>query len=399
MASLNLVPTALAIFVANCLALQSASVHAKGAVGHPTNYAYYRSDNFDTALPLDVKDTCNDRCDVSGLCNQGQKCSALTQKYSCSDYYAPGKSYAGWCDLTCGFCSKDSKSDAGAVKSESKARMVSWNQTFSIWDSPSEVHVTRFDLLKATQDARLGGAKAVLRLTEGAAYFFTTAGLVTLRDSATGNSTFICSQTPAWVSKGACLEIEMARPVTGASNATLIVVSSGKAAVEFGAETGTCKAAVFRSGYDGDEGLHNNPVDYERTGTCSSVLPGPGGASDFDDLDMPIHALGKHYHSRGALYYNAAGNSAYDEGVASLLPGELRFVQAGFYYGPETMSDDAYVMSFHEPDPSARSTGKSSPPSGYNPCGFACFDDPSSYSQGVEPMRCKAPSVEVLRDH
>lgn len=379
------------IFVANFLAIP-ASVHTEG-VGHPSSYYYYRSGNYDSAQRLDVQHTCRDRCDVSGLCSGGQTCSLLTQKYSCSAYYAPGKTYAGWCDRTCGYCSEQ---QSIVDMSETVARRVDWNQTFSIWDSPSEVHVTRFDLLKATQDARLGGSRAVLRLGAGAAYFFTTSPLVTLRDITSGNATYIYPQIPAWVSKGTCLEIEIGRPAPGASNATLIVVSSGKSAIEFGDAATTCKTGVFRSGYDGEEGLHNNPVDYEMTGTCNNVLAGPGGASDFDDLDMPIHALGKHYHSRGALYYNAAGSSAYDQGVASLQPGELRFVQAGYFYGPERMTDDAYVMSFHEPDPSARSTAKSSPPRGYNPCGFACFDDPSTYGSGVEPMKCKAPSVEVL---
>ena len=29
--------------------------------------------------------------------------SQLVKTYSCADYYAPGKSYAGWCDQECGY--------------------------------------------------------------------------------------------------------------------------------------------------------------------------------------------------------------------------------------------------------------------------------------------------------
>jgi len=48
---------------------------------------------------------CENKCDVTGECGSpaGEKCSALVQKYSCADYYAPGKAYAGWCDKECGY--------------------------------------------------------------------------------------------------------------------------------------------------------------------------------------------------------------------------------------------------------------------------------------------------------
>jgi len=53
---------------------------------------------------------CTNKCDDTGLCGSpaGQTCSALVQKYSCADYYAPGKAYAGWCDKECGYgaCAK-----------------------------------------------------------------------------------------------------------------------------------------------------------------------------------------------------------------------------------------------------------------------------------------------------
>jgi len=355
--------------------------------GHPSSYHYFRTNNFDQATETPVSAICQDRCDVSGLCTNKQTCAQLTAKYSCSEYYAPGKAYAGWCDSTCGFC-KAPLYETQAVK----ARRVSWNSTYSIWDSPRAVHVSRFDLFGATQDQRIGGEKAVFRLKEGAAYFFTTSPLVTLKDVASGKQSAFYSESVAWVSKGACLEINMAYPnsTDSNSNVSLIVVSSGVAEFEVAQEK-DCVAGAMRVGYDE---LHNNPVDYEMNGACNNVLNGPGGATDFDDLDMPIRPLMKHYHSRGALYYVASGSSVMDEGVAGILPGELRFVQQGYYYGPETMSDGSYVMSFHEPDPSARSTSNKTAPAGYNPCAFACLDDPST--SGLETMACRAPSVEKL---
>jgi len=53
--------------------------------------------------------TLRDKCDdseYSSYCNY-QTCAQLTAKYPCADYYAPGKTYAGWCDKTCGFAATD----------------------------------------------------------------------------------------------------------------------------------------------------------------------------------------------------------------------------------------------------------------------------------------------------
>jgi len=48
---------------------------------------------------------CFDKCSIKGNaadCSQ-QSCDQLVKKYSCQDYYAPGKPYAGWCDKQCGY--------------------------------------------------------------------------------------------------------------------------------------------------------------------------------------------------------------------------------------------------------------------------------------------------------
>jgi len=48
---------------------------------------------------------CFDKCSIKGNADycSNQQCSDLTANYSCAEYYAPGKSYAGWCDKTCGY--------------------------------------------------------------------------------------------------------------------------------------------------------------------------------------------------------------------------------------------------------------------------------------------------------
>jgi len=277
-----------------------------------------------------------------------------------------------------------------AATASPAARVVHWNSTYRIFDSPRDVAITRFDVYTKS-DVRLGGKRGFVQLKQGPAYFFTTSPLLTLTDIKTTKAQNIYSESVAWFSQGACLQLDLAH---GTTNASVIVVSSGEIEQHFNdadAADAGCVEGISRVGYDA---LHNNPVDYEVTGSCSNTLGGPGGASDFDDLDMPIRPLRKHYHSRGALYYTASGTSNYDEGVEGLRSGELRFVQQGVYYGPETMSDDAYVMSFHEPDPSGRRTSNSSTPTGYTPCAFACLDDPAT--TGKPTMKCAVPSVTKL---
>lgn len=45
---------------------------------------------------------CVNKCDQTRQCSQ-PTCAALVKKYPCSEYYAPGKEYAGWCDKECGY--------------------------------------------------------------------------------------------------------------------------------------------------------------------------------------------------------------------------------------------------------------------------------------------------------
>ena len=164
-------------------------------------------------------------------------------------------------------------------------------------------------------------------------------------------------------------------------NMSLLVVSAGAFTADFVTDKTSCAESHVLIG---SKDLHNNPVDYKATGPCSNPLNGHGIAPDYDDLDAPIGPLGMHYHSRGALYYISLGSSVYDKGVTALQEGELRFVQAGYYYGPETISSGAYVSSLHEPDPSARRLNKTSvtvripadDDEKEGTCAFACMEKP-----------------------
>jgi hypothetical protein len=47
--------------------------------------------------------TLRDKCDTFPSYCSYQTCATLTQTYPCASYYAPGMTYEGWCDQTCGY--------------------------------------------------------------------------------------------------------------------------------------------------------------------------------------------------------------------------------------------------------------------------------------------------------
>lgn len=279
-----------------------------------------------------------------------------------------------------------------------------WNTTYSIFDSPQEVHVVRYDAW-SSDEVSLGGSSAYLKLSGGAAFFFTTSSGVTMTDMTTGTSaSSFDSSSMGFATSGACVALSVAPSSTSGSNASVVVITSGEFE-EVGFDeamaevVSDCEEASFLVGYDD---MHNNPVDYEVAGECEQTLAGPGGADDYDNLDAPIGPLASHYHTRGALYFNAEGTSSYDTGVTELVVGELRFVQAGYYYGPETMDPwpGSVVLSLHEPDPTAIvvSTAeertafakKQQADAKYTPCSFACLDTPGTTST---TMTCVNPDA------
>ena len=128
--------------------------------------------------------------------------------------------------------------------------------------------------------------------------------------------------------------------------------------------------------------IANNPADYELVNAenCNDADT-HHWVTDYSWVDEPVGSLGAHYHTRGAMYYVLYGAGAKfndrsnvtSEHNDTLGAGELRFVNAGVYYGPEQVmggESKTYLSSIHEPDPSAvdpDGTGSSTQ------CPFACF--------------------------
>jgi len=285
----------------------------------------------------------------------------------------------------------------GTSAQVSSSRAVTWNTTFRNFDSEQDVYVTRFDVFHEAGEIpniRLGGADGMLRLPEGPAYLFTGSGHLTVEDVVADRArTTATSKDPVWLSTGSCVTLdvvpeERVRQTSG--NITVLVVSSGRIDPTLQGHKlsmSECKASTVEKGY---EDLHNNPIDYVSSGKCRNPLSGPGGAKDFDDLDAPIKPLQAHYHTRSAIYYTTRGASSFnDPGQSPLTVGEMRFVTAGHFYGPETMwGREYYVLSLHESDPAARRTGPSNPPRGFEPCPFACLDKLDEVEDAEDLMRC-----------
>ena len=136
-----------------------------------------------------------------------------------------------------------------------------------------------------------------------------------------------------------------------------------------------------------------NEVDYTLSNSDSCTNPLSHGQNGYSQTDEPIGPLDAHYHTRGALYYNQYGTSKYNDEAApndTIYQGELRFVNAGVYYGPEVMDrSTCFVASVHEADPAALD------PVGQDPtseCPFACMNTLGDKT----PARCsKTPKVMV----
>jgi hypothetical protein len=299
--------------------------------------------------------------------------------------------------------------DVGA-SGDGSARAVSWDYTYSIFDSKRESYVMRYDIDTGGSSASTSTAVTLqdgddskkIYLSFPNAFLFTTSPSATITDAKTGESRSFAPDSMAYINSGACVSLSVTADTSSSSssssssNVTIMVVSAGPFnSTAFLADSSDCADLDSLVGYDE---LHNNPIDYVSNGTCDKTLGGPGGAADYDNLDDPIQPLQAHYHSRGALYYTATGTSQYDTDVTGLEAGELRFVNEGYYYGPETMDPwpGTTVLSLHEPDADAIVTSASTSTSAngagpdYTPCAFACLDTPEQ-TAGKTTLRCVAP--------
>lgn len=258
-----------------------------------------------------------------------------------------------------------------------------WDTTINIFDSPKDVRVQRIDVLgKGGSTVSLYSKTSPLHLPEGPMYIFHNATKLTMLDASTEKS-YSGAKTDAvsWISKGSCVHFNLELDSEGV--ASLITITSGNVSWARAAEKSqpSCTSATVLVGAGLQEssgsmgGWIYNEVKYTLTDSSECSNPLTHGGNGYSQTDQPIGPLDAHYHTRGAIYYNQYGTSKYNDEAKpndTLYKGELRFVNAGVYYGPEEMdTSSCFVSSVHEPDPSAVIPTSQSPTS---ECPFACMN-------------------------
>jgi hypothetical protein len=230
-------------------------------------------------------------------------------------------------------------------------------------------------------------------LDDGPAYIFSNASAVRFEDHTGKVTSMEYTDSMVWISKASCLKISVDPWKHGRSS--LIVVSSGAPSMTGKSDTSSCKAATILVG---TPALSRNEVSYRITpeGSCKNGLN--HGRDGYSNLDMPIHPVGQHYHTRGSLYYVLYGQSDFNDTAIDtaidndfLLGGELRYVAPGIWYGPETMTGNAYVASIHEVDPSSIVHYPTPSPTP-NLCKFACLEEDAT------PGLCVKAKAEAVAD-
>jgi len=276
-----------------------------------------------------------------------------------------------------------------------------WDTTINIFDTVQDVKVQRIDITGTPKATISLYSKAVpLHLSEGPMYIFHNATNLVVKDSSGTNYSAAKTDAVSWLSKGSCVSLEVELSAQG--EASLIYVTSG--AVKFEGETSpSCTAgsvlvgAGIKEGGGGGSGGGNffyNEVKYTLSNSDSCSNPLTHGVNGYSQTDEPIGPLAAHYHTRGALYYTQYGQSKYNDEAApndTIYTGELRFVNAGVYYGPEEMdSSTCFVASVHESDPAAVNPGSEGPDS---ECPFACMNTLG----GKSPSQCTRASTTVVQ--
>jgi hypothetical protein len=134
--------------------------------------------------------------------------------------------------------------------------------------------------------------------------------------------------------------------------------------------------------------LRDNAKVYNLTTPENCESQADHGDTSYSNMDAPIGPLAAHYHTRGAMYYvlYGQGGKFNDEGVENdvLMPGELRFVNTGVFYGPEELTKDTtFVASIHEVDPASLTPDGTAVE---QHCAFACFEE---LDEGEAPSTCE----------
>lgn len=298
----------------------------------------------------------------------------------------------------------DRSSNLLVSDSATSVTLNEWDTTINIFDSAKDVKVQRLDVFgKGGSSVSLYSKAAPLQLPEGPIYIFHNSTQLVMTDASTDKS-FSAAKTDAvaWISKGACMQLSVELD-SEEGEASLIIISSGS--VNFtGPESmsQSCKSATVlvgaglqESGGSGSSFFYNE-VKYTLTESSECSNPLTHGDNGYSQTDQPIGPLAAHYHTRGAIYYNQYGTSKYNDEAKpndTLYKGELRFVNAGVYYGPEEMDmSTAWVSSVHEPDPAAVNPSSESPTS---ECPFACMNKLGSTSSFSKCSRKSSSEVVV----
>jgi hypothetical protein len=259
--------------------------------------------------------------------------------------------------------------------------LSTWDTPINIFDSVNDVKVQRIDVVgSAGATVSLYSDKVPLHLDHGPMYIFHNATKLVINDQVGKSYSASKSDAVSWMSKGSCLHFSVQLSADG--EASLMMVTSGSVNWNGDATMSqSCDAATVLIGAGTVVGGGSfggwvyNEVSYTLTDSQACKTPLQHGNNGYSQTDEPIGPLAAHYHTRGALYYNQYGKSKFNDEAApndTLYQGELRFVNAGVYYGPEEMDrDTCFVASVHESDPAAVSPISESPTS---ECPFACMN-------------------------
>lgn len=276
-----------------------------------------------------------------------------------------------------------------------------WDTAINIFDSTNDVKVQRIDVVGSPgSTVSLYSKAAPLHLANGPMYIFHNATKLVMNDNKGKSYSAAKTDAVSWMSKGSCLHFSV--ELSSEGEASLLAVTSG--AVQWnisGSTSPSCDSAVVLVGaglmIGGGSGsnFYYNEVDYALTDSGSCTNPLQHGNNGYSQTDEPIGPLAAHYHTRGALYYTQYGKSKYNDEAApndTIYTGELRFVNAGVYYGPEEMdTSTCFVSSVHEPDPAAVNPVSELPST---ECPFACMNTLDSKTFSTCARKSK-PSVMV----
>jgi len=275
------------------------------------------------------------------------------------------------------------------------ATLREWESGFTMFDSTQPIKVQRLEVTGAPgSSVQLYPEPSHLSLAAGPMYFFSNATTLTVEDKTTGTShSASADDCVVWISQSSCVHLTVEIGTTGV--ASLMAVTALEHEWDASTANDECGALEILIGGEGAGSLRDNNVPYELTPADACEVSGthrdtPG----YSNLDEPIGPLAAHYHTRGALYYVQYGSAKFNDANVeddTITGGEMRFVNAAVWYGPEEMDrSSTFCASVHEADPfavlspSARAKMQAAKPAAQ--CPFACFGEDATMAV------CKLPT-------